>query len=143
MFCARKAGARSTPAHKTCGLPAASRLRIDWQQYRRLSSPARKTEICDDGPNNADNVYGGCTTQCTLGPYCGDRNVDADFGEECDDGINLSSYGQTNGCAPGCRKVPFCGDGKVDSLYGERCDDGDRNGTGATMCDSNCKLVIP
>ena len=32
MFCARRAGARSTPAHRTCEFPAASVLRIDWQQ---------------------------------------------------------------------------------------------------------------
>jgi fibro-slime domain-containing protein len=99
------------------------------------------SEQCDDGQDNADDAYGGCTTQCTLGPYCGDGDVDAQFGEECDDGVNETTYGQTKGCGPGCRAVPYCGDGKVDSLFGEQCDDGDQNGHGT--CDTACKFFIP
>src|SRR5210317_240527 len=49
IFWAFSAGARSTPAQRTCGLPAASLLRIDSQQYSRLSSPERSTDICADG----------------------------------------------------------------------------------------------
>jgi fibro-slime domain-containing protein len=99
------------------------------------------TEQCDDGPNNSDTAYGGCTTQCTIGPYCGDGTVDAAFGEECDDGVNQSTtYGTTTGCAPGCRKPGYCGDGKIDSVH-EQCDDGAANGTG--LCTATCGLVIP
>jgi len=29
------------------------------------------TEQCDNGPNNSDTAYGGCTTQCTIGPTAG------------------------------------------------------------------------
>jgi fibro-slime domain-containing protein len=98
-------------------------------------------EQCDDGPNNSDTVYGGCTTQCAIGPYCGDGKVDAAFGEECDDGVNQATYGMATGCAPGCRKPPYCGDGKMDGSFGEQCDDGSENGTG--LCDVNCKSIIP
>ena len=99
------------------------------------------SEQCDNGAANADDAYGGCTTECTLGPFCGDAKVDADFGEECDDGINQTTYGQTKGCGPGCRTVPYCGDGKVDSIFGEQCDDADLNGKGS--CDSACQFIIP
>ena len=100
-------------------------------------------EQCDDGPNNSNTAYGGCTTQCTIGPYCGDGKVDAAFGEECDDGVNqTTTYNTPSGCAPGCRKPPYCGDGKVDGQYGEKCDDGPLNGpTG--RCDNNCLSRIP
>ena len=97
-------------------------------------------ETCDDGKNNADGVYGGCTSKCTLGPYCGDGILDAQFNEECDDGVNLASYSDPAGCGPGCRKVPYCGDGNVDALFGEQCDDGAQNGQG--MCDTTCRLKI-
>jgi len=38
----------------------------------------------DDPEVNDDDAYGGCTTQCTPGPRCGDGEVQAE--EECDDG---------------------------------------------------------
>jgi fibro-slime domain-containing protein len=98
------------------------------------------SETCDDGDKNDDKVYGGCTTECTLGPYCGDGNLDEQFDEECDDGVNLATYFQPTGCGLGCRKVASCGDGKVDAVFGEQCDDGDQNGIG--MCQKNCQLKI-
>jgi hypothetical protein len=98
------------------------------------------TETCDDGDKNDDAAYGGCTTNCTLGAFCGDGNLDDKFGEECDDGVNTATYSQPSGCGPGCRKMPFCGDGKVDALFGEQCDDGDQNGVG--MCQTDCRLKI-
>ena len=39
-------------------------------------------EECDDGLNNRDDAYGGCTTQCKLGPHCGNGIIEAV--EECD-----------------------------------------------------------
>jgi fibro-slime domain-containing protein len=98
-------------------------------------------EQCDDGPNNSDDTYGGCTTQCTIGPSCGDGKVDTKFGEECDDGVNQALYGDSTKCAPGCRKPGYCGDGKVDARFGEQCDDGANNGTGGT-CNKDCILVV-
>jgi fibro-slime domain-containing protein len=98
------------------------------------------TETCDNGDRNDDKAYGGCTTICTLGPYCGDGKRDEAFDEECDDGVNLASYSQPADCGPGCRKVPYCGDSKVDALFGEECDDGDQNGVG--MCQTDCRLKI-
>jgi len=98
------------------------------------------TETCDDGAQNSDTAYGGCTTDCTPGPYCGDGKVDTAFGEECDDGVNLAKYGQKGGCGPGCKLAHYCGDGKVDGTAGEQCDNGDKNGDIA--CTSSC-LVSP
>jgi fibro-slime domain-containing protein len=100
------------------------------------------SEVCDDGPKNADNTYGGCTTKCTVGPFCGDAKTDTQFGEECDDGVNQAQYGQSKGgCGPGCRTIPYCGDGKVDSIFDEACDDGDKNGKGT--CTTECGFIIP
>jgi fibro-slime domain-containing protein len=99
------------------------------------------TETCDNGAANSDTAYGGCTTQCVYGPYCGDGKVDTAQGEECDDGVNLSTYGNTAGCSPGCRKAPYCGDSKVDSLFGEECDNGANNGK--SLCTVNCEAIVP
>jgi fibro-slime domain-containing protein len=101
------------------------------------------SESCDSGKDNADKSYGGCTTECTLAPFCGDGHVDAEFEEECDDTVNQTTYGHTKGCGPGCRTVPYCGDGKVDSLFDEECDDGEKNSDiGAGTCDTTCHFVI-
>lgn len=54
------------------------------------------SEQCDDGAHNADG-YNQCTTNCTLGPYCGDGVLDAAY-EECDDGSNTGA----DGCSPAC-----------------------------------------
>lgn len=99
------------------------------------------TETCDNGKDNSDTAYGGCTTQCTTGPYCGDGTVDKEAGEECDNGTNLSKYGQANGCGPGCKKPHYCGDGKVDGTAGEQCDNGDKNGD--SWCTIDCIGIVP
>jgi fibro-slime domain-containing protein len=77
-------------------------------------------EQCDLGAANNTGLYGACNPDCTLGPRCGDGAVQTDAGEQCDDGINLTTYG--SGCAPGCKIAPFCGDGTVQAP--EQCDDG-------------------
>jgi len=78
------------------------------------------------GPNN-DSTYGGCTTQCKWGPFCGDGVVQ-NPPEECDLGAqNGTAYGP-GGCTLGCTKTHYCGDGFMDSNLGEECDLGDRNG---------------
>ena len=73
-----------------------------------------------------------------LGPFCGDATIEPGV-EDCDDGANLSAYGQP-GCGPGCRAVPRCGDGKVDGLWGEGCDDG--NDMSFDGCTPLCKVEI-
>jgi cysteine-rich repeat protein len=79
------------------------------------------------GPNNND-TYGGCRTDCTYGPFCGDKIVQSDNGgkEECDLGSDNGNNLGKDGCTIGCLKPHFCGDGNVDT--GEDCDLGDRNG---------------
>ncbi len=60
---------------------------------------------------NADNVYDGCTTRCSLGPHCGDSIVDTQYGEQCDFGEangacfdasgNFAGYPGDTGCPAG------------------------------------------
>jgi fibro-slime domain-containing protein len=103
------------------------------------------TKQCDPGPSQSDagvpdatvsdasaspdagtfGVYGGCNPDCTLGPYCGDGIVQ-NPPEQCDDGLNLVTYGgTTKQCGPGCKWAPYCGDGVVSN--GEQCDNGANN----------------
>jgi cysteine-rich repeat protein len=97
------------------------------------------SEICDDGVN--DGRYGGCLPGCQgLGPFCGDSKVEPNI-ETCDDGRNLTTYGQPGGCGPGCRAVPRCGDGRVDGLWTEQCDDG--NQVSQDGCSADCRIEIP
>jgi fibro-slime domain-containing protein len=84
------------------------------------------SEECDDGKDNSDTAYGGCTTACKWGPFCGDGVVNGT--EECDSGKqNGMQYG-TGGCTLGCTRPHFCGDGHADTDRGEECDLGEKNG---------------
>jgi cysteine-rich repeat protein len=95
-------------------------------------------EACDLGAANNTGDYGTCNPDCTLPPRCGDGIVQSPP-EECDDGVNLSTYGQVDGCAPGCRKPPYCGDGKIDGAH-EGCDEGPNNGHAS--CTIDCHGII-
>lgn len=102
------------------------------------------SEECDLGPMNEDGVYGGCTTQCKFGPFCGDGVVDAPV-EACDagkdNGINANYNG--TGCKRSCQVPARCGDGVVDSAAGEQCDDGPKNSDDKNAaCDTQCKKKI-
>lgn len=60
-------------------------------------------EQCDNGAANSDvAAYGSCTTQCTLGPRCGDGVVQASAGEQCDDGNRVNG----DGCSAACLAEP-------------------------------------
>jgi hypothetical protein len=87
---------------------------------------------------NDDNTYGGCTTKCTWGGYCGDGIVNGS--EDCDDGPkNGTQYGGS-GCTLGCTTTHYCGDNVVDTSQGEECDLGSANG--GDLCTDKCKLII-
>ncbi len=83
------------------------------------------------GPNS-DTTYGGCTTQCKWGPFCGDGVVQGpppSGPEECDLGKqNGDTTLGKGGCTFACKKPHFCGDGNVDTDLGEVCDMGALNG---------------
>jgi fibro-slime domain-containing protein len=95
-------------------------------------------EQCDEGPLNGSG-YGHCTANCTLGPRCGDGIVQSP-NEQCDDGVNATTYGDRNAkaCGPGCQYAPYCGDGIVSN--GEQCDEGAANGSGYGHCTASCTL---
>ncbi len=82
------------------------------------------------GPNN-DTTYGGCTTQCKWGLFCGDGVVQSQPSgpEACD--LGRQNGIATNGkiqCSIACQNPRTCGDGVVDTDLGEECDLGDNNG---------------
>ena len=106
------------------------------------------TEQCDSGSANVPpaTAYGPgvCTTNCKLAPYCGDAQVQSQFGEQCDDGTNLATYGgqSPNVCGPGCKWAPYCGDGVLQAPP-EQCDNGAANVPTATaygqgLCSTSC-----
>jgi fibro-slime domain-containing protein len=94
-------------------------------------------EQCDDGAENNTGEYGACNPDCTLGPRCGDGEVQSPP-EECDDGINLGTY-NSGQCAPGCVLAPSCGDGIPQTEFGEECDDGVNDGSYGG-CTPNCQI---
>jgi fibro-slime domain-containing protein len=106
------------------------------------ASAAAPTDPLCGGMKNDDMRYGGCTTQCKYGPYCGDGVVDP-MHEQCDLGskMNVTTYGAMTGCAPGCQFPHFCGDGVVDEAEGEQCDLGMGNGPTAP-CTATCKVCV-
>jgi len=110
-------------------------------------------EQCDNGdalncdPSNSD-CYNQCTTSCTLGPRCGDSQVQTAH-EQCDNGTNKDGYATAataaDACAPGCVLPPKCGDSKVQLEYGEKCDTGPSSCDPTTsdcygVCTSACQL---
>ncbi|MBA3550439.1 MAG: hypothetical protein H0T76_28520 [Nannocystis sp.] len=61
-------------------------------------------ESCDNGTENNDSSYGGCTTQCQYGPRCGDGKLQGP--EECDLGPDNGSgefLPNSVPCTNGCR----------------------------------------
>lgn len=107
-------------------------------QPRCGDSTVTAGEECDNGDENKDGVYNGCTKNCKFGPFCGDGETNGD--EECDDGKNttVTSSDDANACGPGCKFPPRCGDGKVQT--GEECDEGESNTDDQCGgCSATCK----
>jgi fibro-slime domain-containing protein len=95
-------------------------------------------EVCDDGTNSG--AYNTCAPGCVRGPSCGDGALQSADGEACDDGANLTGYGNT-GCAPGCKLPARCGDGEINAVFGEQCDDADLNDGRYGGCTATCQLA--
>jgi fibro-slime domain-containing protein len=81
------------------------------------------------GPNS-DTTYGGCTTQCKWGAFCGDGTTQGspDGPEECDLGKQNGDTSAGSKCSIACKTPRSCGDGSVDTERGEECDLGENNG---------------
>jgi fibro-slime domain-containing protein len=101
--------------------------------------------------SNSDDLYGGCTTQCKWGSYCGDNITNGP--EQCDNGKANGTDSSNNGCTIGCMKTHFCGDGSPDTDRGEECDLGEKNGqkldgemiptsddSGQVFCNTDCTI---
>lgn len=104
------------------------------------------SEQCDRGTQNVPptgDTYGKCTTECKLGPYCGDAQLKMPP-ESCDNGLNIDGY--TNAtpvaglCAPGCIAPKYCGDGVIQTTSGEECDNGAANADAYGKCQKNCRF---
>ncbi|MBN2574648.1 MAG: DUF4215 domain-containing protein [Deltaproteobacteria bacterium] len=107
-------------------------------------------EECDNGPDNDDTAYGGCTTECKWGPFCGDGIVNGP--EECDNGKQNGGEYVDGGCTLGCTKPHYCGDGILDTDRKEECDLGALNGVkldaernpsepdGQIYCNPDCSI---
>ena len=93
-------------------------------------------ELCDDGFDNSDTAYEGCTTTCEFGPYCGDGSRQGE--EVCDNGGSNTAYSAVpGGCSYDCQPAPYCGDGQRNGA--EQCDDGTAKNTGDYGgCKSDC-----
>ena len=97
-------------------------------------------ETCDLGAQNSASAYGKnlCNLACKPAPYCGDKAVDGNNGEVCDDGTNSGLAGSCTADCKGFVPLISCGDGTVQSP--EKCDDGAaKNGTAQSTCDTHCK----
>lgn len=77
------------------------------------SGPSAGVEVCDDGGESVT-----CDADCSAAS-CGDGQINATAGEQCD-----SSGVETATCDTNCTAA-FCGDGDTNATAGEQCDDGD------------------
>lgn len=103
------------------------------------------------------NERTGCTSKCELDfdtcRFCGDRIIQADFGEKCDGAVGCVELALAHDvypdpakqatCGERCKTMawkecPRCGDSMVDLGWGEECDDG--NNDSSDGCDS-CVLT--
>ncbi|MFA5625646.1 MAG: DUF4215 domain-containing protein [Bradymonadales bacterium] len=91
-------------------------------------------EECDGNAGLSEGER--CLSNCKKS-RCGDRFVDKDAGEECDDGNENDQDLCTNAC-----KQPYCGDNIVTPLLGEVCDDGINDGAYGG-CALDCSFTPP
>ncbi len=87
------------------------------------------------GPSDGGHCDG--VGACLL-PYCGDGVLEADAGEQCDQGLALNGT-LPDHCRADCR-LPGCGDGIVDPDAGEICDLAGLNGQ-ELGCNATCNLT--
>ena len=96
-------------------------------------------ELCDEGVDNNDTTYEGCTSLCEFGPFCGDGAING--AELCDDGLDNVSYEpEQGGCSYDCQPAPYCGDGERNGP--EQCDLGAAANTGDYgTCNMDCTFA--
>ncbi|MCB9506527.1 MAG: DUF4215 domain-containing protein [Myxococcales bacterium] len=102
------------------------------EMLNTITCNTNRVEECDLGADNSDTPGAACRTTCRF-PYCGDGVLDADRGEECDDGNSVPDDGCSNLC-----RTPRCGDGTRQG--DEQCDDG--NESDVDGCRLDCTLQV-
>ena len=120
----RTAPSSATTARTTAATAPASRTARSPTTAATAQSTTRP-RACDHGAHEQRRrAYGKnlCTDRCKPAPYCGDKAVDGDFGEVCDDGINSGHAGLVHDGLQGYVPLASCGDGTVQAP--EQCDDG-------------------
>ena len=109
-------------------------LKYDDPNHRCGDGIKQEHEECD----GSDGVSGAqiCLATCRISG-CPDGIVDANAGEECDDGNEVDDDNCTNAC-----KRPICGDGITQKWLGEACDDGKNDGSYGG-CGLGCSFIPP
>ena len=91
-----------------------------------------KTGAKDIGPGAHRHICRALSTSTfDIPPRCGNGFVEAEAGEQCDDGNTINNDGCNNSC-----QTPVCGNSIVE--LGEECDDG--NTTNGDGCSSACTV---
>lgn len=88
------------------------------------------------------DMHTGCEPLPACAPQesCGNGVIDAQFGEECDDGEALNGRSDSL-CTPFCTRAR-CGDAFWSPAAGEQCDPG-TPASASPYCRANCMLKVP
>lgn len=136
-----------------CGDGYLSREREECERGSELMAPKCKELLPELVVYNPDARIG-CTSKCEVDfgtcRFCGDRILQADFGELCDGTVGCVQLALDHdvypdpakeaACGEQCKTVewkecPRCGDSVVDFRWGEECDDGNEDSSdGCDRC---------
>lgn len=125
-------------------------LRASWLSQRRsspltltlvllaaslLSCAKSKTTGCGFGLICPEGTVCSSDGASCIAPssQCGDGIVQAEAGEQCDDGNSVGG----DGCSADCKSTEICGNGRLDLSQGEVCDDG--NTVDGDGCSADCR----
>lgn len=95
-----------------------------------IINPGEECDVPGETGSYSTSILGRqCNAQCLYGPYCGDTILQTTFGEECDDGNNVSG----DFCTADCKAEPLGGGGGSSSGSGGGGSGGSDNELGETQ----------